>query len=56
MAVIPWSGLPSGVRREVDDVGFLEIIRACRIDHLISLIATCRSSAIDSAWIKLPQR
>lgn len=44
--------LPSCVRREVDDIGLLEIIRGSTFDPVTSVIAYSRSSEVDRAWVE----
>lgn len=48
--------LPSGVPREVDDTGLLEIIRGSGTDPFASLIDNSWSSEVDWAWVEPVQR
>lgn len=57
----PWMGgsgrsvpvpLPSGIHREVDDIGLLEILGGSCCDPVASLIAFSWSSNVDWAWVE----
>lgn len=47
---------PSGVRREVNDIGLLEIIRDSGFDPVARLISYNRSSELDWAWAEPAQK
>lgn len=48
--------LSSGFRRKIDDIGFLENIRGCTFDPVVSLVPFRRFLEFDWAWIEASQR
>lgn len=48
--------LLSGVSREVDDIGLLQVIRDCNFDSAALLIAYNRVSEVDWVWVEPAQR